>query len=124
MNNRYDFYGYGVKVAAKSNKEIEKIANEISEKYGEDAKEEFEIGIAATISVNAHYDRDAAVREMVDNYNNKYHADLKNKNTSVYDRLKTIDASVLTEEQQQELKSMEKFFNAIKPAEDEVSKTI
>ena len=74
MEEKLTFYDYGVRIAAKSNDEIEKLANSIGEKYGSEAKDEFEIGVAASIKVNANYDRFKAVQEMIDSYNSKYHS--------------------------------------------------
>lgn len=73
MEGKLDFYDYGVQIANKSNEEIKKITDEIAAKYGEEAKDEFEIGIASKIDVNAYYDKNYATRKMINDYINKYH---------------------------------------------------
>ncbi len=54
-NEKYDFYTYGMRVAKDMYTNIKKTADEIGEKYGEQAKLEFESGIAASIPTYSTY---------------------------------------------------------------------
>ena len=54
-NEKYDFYTYGMRVAKDMYTNVKKIANEIGEKYGEQAKLEFESGIASAIPTYSTY---------------------------------------------------------------------
>lgn len=54
-NEKYDFYTYGMRAAKDIYTNIKQTAAEIGEKYGEQAKLEFESGIAAVIPTYATY---------------------------------------------------------------------
>lgn len=53
MDREYDFFGMGVRHATEGLLHLKKVAKEIGEKYGMDAKLEFESGIATTIPTYA-----------------------------------------------------------------------
>ena len=44
MEQKYDFYGYGFKVAEDNKINIEKLMAELEQRYGKKAKEDFERG--------------------------------------------------------------------------------
>ena len=61
-NKEFDFYTMGIRYAKEMILNLHQAANEIGEKYGEDAKMEFEAGIVSTIP----YYRDANIPNIDD----------------------------------------------------------
>lgn len=50
----YDFYGMGIRHGKEKLVDLKKLADTIGQQYGEDAKMEFELGIAVSIPVYAN----------------------------------------------------------------------
>lgn len=74
MNTEYDFFNMGVRHATEGLLHLKKVAKEIGEKYGEDAKLEFESGIAITIptyaqSMQNEMNKDFKVDDKINNEN-------------------------------------------------------
>jgi len=68
----YDFYTMGMRYGKEKLVDLKQTAESIGKKYGEDAKMEFELGIAVSIPVYANYKSSELTIDDIEHSNSKF----------------------------------------------------
>lgn len=109
MNEQYDFYSYGMRVAKDLYSNVKNIANDIEKKYGKQARLEFESGIAVSIPTYSTYfnnqskiEKNGSVHTSTD-FNETRYSGTNDDNNFYSDRLDKKGEHVTTREEAIEL---------------------